>query len=516
MFIRRKHNRSGTISVVVVDKSGGRFTEIHRVGVARSEEEAVALESEGRHWIKTYGGQQLIDFEHKAETELRAAEDVLSGIKSARLTAVQTIISKVYDSIGFNGIEDEELRHLVIGRICQPMSKKATVDYLRRHFKEYVSLQKIYRYMDKLYSTQRERVQEISVKHTKQLFGGNIGVLFYDVTTLYFETTDKDDLRNNGFSKDGKNANPQVVLGLLVSRGGYPLSYALFNGAQFEGYTMIPIVDDFVQRYNLGSDFVVIADAGLMSEKNVQLLRSAGYKYIIGARIKKESGTMKDRILSTPHEKGVFNDIVCKDGDRLIVGYSEERARKNEHDRNEGLERLRKRYAKGTLTKADINKRGYNKFLSISSGVTVRIDESKIEEDKVWDGLKGYRTNTDLPAEMVYENYQQLWNVERAFRISKGTLEVRPMFHFTERRIEAHVCICFVALKVYKELERLLKASGCPHSVDNVLRIAEVIVTLEINLPENRQTITRTLYTSKEERDIAYLIETNDWLKSNG
>ena len=516
MFTRRKHNRSGTISVVVVDKSGGGFKEIHRVGIARNEDEAAALEAEGRHWIATYGGQQLIDFEGRAEVELRATEDVLSSIRSASLTAAQTIISKVYDSIGFNAIEDEELRHLVIGRICQPMSKKATVDYLRRHFKDDVSLQKIYRYMDKLQASQKERVQEISVQHTKGLFGGNVGILFYDVTTLYFETTEKDELRNNGFSKDGKNANPQVVLGLLVSRGGYPLSYALFNGAQFEGYTMIPIVDDFVQRYNLGSDFVVIADAGLMSDKNVKLLRSAGYKYIIGARIKKESGAMKDLILSTPHRQGVFNDIPYGGGDRLVVGYSEERARKNEHDRNEGVERLRKRYAKGTLTKADINKRGYNKFLSISSGVTVCIDESKIEEDKVWDGLKGYRTNTDLPADQVYENYQQLWNVERAFRITKGTLEVRPMFHFTERRIEAHVCICFVALKVYKELERLLKASGCPYSVDNVLRIAEVIVTLELDLPENGKTLTRTIYTSKEERDIAYLIETDDWLNKIG
>lgn len=282
-------------------------------------------------------------------------------------------------------------------------------------------------------------MQEISVRHTRALFGGNIGILFYDVTTLYFETTCKDELRNNSFSKDGKNANPQVVLGLLVSRGGYPLSYALFNVAQFEGYTMIPIVDDFVQRYKLGSDFVVIADAGLMSDKNVKLLRSAGYKYIIGARLKKESGAMKERILSTPHKQGVFNDIKCDDGDRLVVGYSEERARKNEHDRNEGVERLRKRYA-------------------------------------------------------------------------KGTLEVRPMFHFGERRNEAHICICFVALKVYKELERLLKVSGCPYSVDDVLRISEVIVTLEVDLPENGKTLTKTIYTSKEERDIAYLIETDNWL----
>ena len=126
------------------------------------------------------------------------------------------------------------------------------------------------------------------------------------------------------------------------------------------------------------------------------------------------------------------------------------------------------------------------------------------------------RTNTDLPADQVYDNCQQLWNVERAFRITKGTLEVRPMFHFSEKRIEAHVCICFVALKVYKELERLLKISGCPYSVDNVLRIAEVIVTIEVDLPENGKTLTKTIYTSKEERDIAYLIETDDWLNKNG
>ena len=165
------------------------------------------------------------------------------------------------------------------------MSKKATVDYLRRHFKEDVSLQKIYRYLDNLYNTQQELVQAISVEHTRELFGGNLGILFYDVTTLYFETAERDELRESGFSNDGKNANPQVVLGLLVSRGGYPLSYSLFNGSQYEEYTMLPIVDDFVQRFKLGKDFVVIADAGLMSAKNIRLLRDGGYKYLNSATL---------------------------------------------------------------------------------------------------------------------------------------------------------------------------------------------------------------------------------------
>lgn len=515
MFVRKKKNRSGTISVVIVDKSSGGFTELKVIGVGNNEDEINELVLRGKDWIAHYGGQQSIDFEgdERRLQERSMTDYVLSNIIQTSLKCPQTIIGKVYDKIGFNVIPDEELRHLVISRICSPMSRKATVDYLRRHFREDVSLQKIYRYLDKLHKTQQELVQEISVSHTRKLFGGNLGLLFYDVTTLYFESTETDELRESGFSKDGKNANPQVVLGLLVSRGGYPLSYSLFNGSQYEGYTMIPIVDDFIQRFKLGKDFVVIADAGLMNTKNMQLLRAGGYKYIIGARIKKESGKLKEAIISTRHVDGTFKDIECTDGDRLIVGYSDERAKKNAYDREQGVERLRKRYAKGTLTKADINKRGYNKFLSVSSGVTVAIDEDKIEEDKVWDGLKGYRTNTSLSAEEVYEAYQNLWNVERSFRITKGTLEVRPMFHFTSRRIEAHVCICFVALKVYKELERLLKASGCIHSVDEVLRIAKTIVTVEIARPDNNDSIIRTLCLTKEEKEISYLIETDDWLE---
>ena len=224
-----------------------------------------------------------------------------------------------------------------------------------------------------------------------------------------------------------------------------------------------------------------------MSAKNVKLLRDGGYKYIIGARIKKESGRIMEKIIATERRSGVFNDIKYPDGDRLIVGYSDERAKKNAFDREQGVERLRKRFSKGTLTKADINKRGYNKFLSISSGITVSIDEEKIKEDAMWDGLKGYKTNTDLSPEKVYEAYQNLWNVERSFRITKGTLDVRPMFHFTPRRIEAHVCICFVALKVYKELERMLKVSEIKMSVDKVLALAKTITTIQIKLPLNKE-----------------------------
>ena len=156
-------------------------------------------------------------------------------------------------------------------------------------------------------------------------------------------------------------------------------------------------------------------------------------------------------------------------GERLIVSYSEKRAKKDAYNRNRGVARLKQAYKSGRITKQQVNRRGYNKFLEISKDIEVCISEQKIAEDSKWDGLKGYITNTDLDAERVIEEYHGLWVVERAFRVSKGTLEMRPMFHFTERRIEAHICICFIAYKVYKELERLIATNKIGMSVDQVL-----------------------------------------------
>jgi transposase len=415
----------------------------------------------------------------------------------------------VFKIIGFDAIEDDILRQLVIARLGQPMSKSATVDYLKSYFDEDLQLYKIYRYLDKLYNTQQEQIQQISVEHTRKILGGKIGLMFYDVTTLYFESDYSDELRENGFSKDGKHSQPQVVLGLLVSKEGYPLSYSLFNGSQYEGRTMLPIVEDFVQRFNL-DDFVVVADSGLMSKSNISLLQSGGYKYIVGARIKNETEVVKRQIFSLAKHDNEFHEL--KKGDsRLIVSYSSVRARKDKYNRDKGIKRLQKAYKTGNITKENINKRGYNKFLEISDNVKVVINQEKIQEDEKWDGLKGYITNTSLSAKDVYEQYNGLWVVEKAFRITKGTLEIRPMFHFTPRRIEAHVCICFVAYKVYKELERILKINKINLSVDKVLNIAKTITTIKVKLPISETTLTKTMLITARHKSIAMLFDDNFW-----
>lgn len=515
MYIRRKKNRSGTTSVVIVDKSGGHYKEVSTVGVALDEPDILRLEREGRerirrHKIATEPELDLFgDESASVEAARRRIDYTLSHITNVSLNGVDLILGRVFRKVGFDAVDDEVFRHLVISRLSFPSSKAATVEYLKNHYDKDVNLSKIYRYLDRLSDHYKEKVQDISVAHTMSVSGGQIGVMFYDVTTLYFETDREDDLRRTGFSKEGRHRNPQIILGILVSRNGYPLAYTVHEGNKYEGRTMLPVINEFVGRYGL-KDFVIVADSGLMNSDNVSELEFLGYKYILGARIKNESREIRDAILSWPKEhRGMFS-VDKGGGRRLLVGYTDERARKDAYNREKGVRRLERAYRTGRLTKGNINKRGYNKFLEVASDVEVRIDYDKVREDERWDGLKGYLTNTVMPAEDVYAAYHSLWNVELAFRIAKSKLEIRPMFHFTRKRIEAHICICFVALKVYKELDRVLKEARIGMSVDKVINMAKTVTTLTVSLP-GQEDVVRTMLMRRHER-IAPLFSDDFWV----
>lgn len=516
MYIRKKKYPSGNVGIIVVEKINGKMKELITIGIARSDKEVYALVKRGQEWmdreqqrrhprLDLFGEERI-----RCEQERMNAERLLNSITNIAINGADLILDRVFDNVGFNRIEDDIFRKLVKARLSYPASKSATVEYLKNHFDDDVSLSKIYRYLDKLSDSQHRIVQDISVGHTRKILGDHIGVLFYDVTTLYFEADYEDELRKTGFSKEGRHKNPQIILGLLVSTGGYPLAYCIHEGNKYEGHTMLPVVTEFVHRYNL-EDFIVVADSGLMNGDNIADLEENGYKYIIGAKIKTESKKIKEWILSQPKNDCQMVEYDKGNGKRLLVGYTDNRARKDAYNREKGVRRLEKAYRRGTLTKENINKRGYNKFLTMEGDVRVSIDYDKLEKDAKWDGLKGYLTNTDIPASQVYDAYHNLWHVEQAFRISKSKIEIRPMFHFTRRRIEAHVCICFVALKVYKELERLLKLADINMSVDKVLALAQSIVTIQISLPQNKQTLSRTMLMKRHQR-IAPLFSDDFWV----
>jgi transposase len=515
MFVKKKRNRSGTTSVVVSEKCNQIYKEHITIGISSDELEIKQLVEQGKQWISDYKRKFFPELDFFGEEKQSQADEkylvlqFLNQVENILLNGTELILDRVFNQVGFHQIKDDIFRKLVHARLSYPGSKSATVEYLKNHFDEDVHLSRIYRYLDKLNHSQQDKIQDISVLHTQQLLGGQIGVMFYDVTTLYFETDQEDELRKTGFSKEGRHSNPQIILGLLVSIDGYPLAYCIHEGNKYEGHTMLPIVKEFVKKYQL-SDFVVVADSGLMTEKNLLEMETNGYQYIIGAKIKSETISVKQWIISQPKIDRQMVELEKENGRRLLVGYTEERAKKDAYNRQKGVKRLEKIYKRGSLTKEHINKRGYNKFLKIEQDITVSINYDKIAEDAQWDGLKGYLTNTELTMEQVYTAYHNLWNVERAFRISKSKIEIRPMFHFTRKRIEAHICICFVALKVYKELERILKGTQINMSVDKVLNMAKTITTIQIRMPLNNQILSKTML-MKRHKKIKILFDENFW-----
>jgi hypothetical protein len=228
MFVRKKKNKSGSTSIVVIDKSRHKFRELETMGVSSDEKEINKLYYAGKKWISSHCGERyLFEIHTRKEEEKQVTKYLLSNVENILLNGIQLILDTVFRLTEFNTINDDVLKHLHIAQFCQPSSKSTTVDYLKPCFDEDVSLDKIYRYLDRLYNSQKDKIQQISVAHTRKVQGGKTGLVFYDVTTLYFETDYDDELRERSFSKDGKHSQPQVVLGLLASKDGCPLSYSL-------------------------------------------------------------------------------------------------------------------------------------------------------------------------------------------------------------------------------------------------------------------------------------------------
>jgi len=504
MFVRKKKNPSGLVSIQIIDKSSGKYKVIKTVGSSTDPGRVEELYRQAFLEIPKLTGQQHIDFNRQQEEIF--VEEVVNSITAIYLKGPELLLGKLFDEVGFSAIKDDLFRHLVITRLVYPVSKLKTIDYLYKYKGITIEKDKVYRYLDKLNSHHKEQIQQISYSHTISILGGSISVVFYDVTTLYFEAEDEDDLRKTGFSKDGKHRNPQIVLGLLVSKGGYPLAYEIFEGNKFEGHTMLPVIEAFKDKYKLDK-LVIIADAGLLSNRNVKALQNKNYDYVLGARIKNETEQVKKQILSLKLENGQSAVINKAEGQRLIVSYSSARAKRDAKNRQKGLQKLERLLASGKLSKKHINNRGYNKYLKLEGKITITIDYDKYRKDASWDGLKGYITNTGLAKDEVIGNYQQLWHIEKAFRISKTDLRIRPIYHRVRHRIEAHICIAFCAYKIYKEFERQLKEKAAEMSPEKAIDILKTIYSISIKTPYSDKPQSRLILKHEVQTNLLNLFE---------
>lgn len=490
MYVRKNKNRSGSVSVQIIAKIGRRNKVIKTVGCARTHREEELLLLLATTEIKRLQGMQSLFVEHDDAVVDNFVESI--GNDNIQIAGTELILGKIYKQIGYpdNGGHNF-FRNLVLCRLVYPGSKLKTVEYFKRHLNIEVSVYSVYRFMDELHSKLKQQIEGITYAYTRKILKGRIGVVFYDMTTLYFEACEEDDFRITGYSKDGKHQQPQIIIGLLVGPGGYPIGYELFEGNTSETKTLLPVLESFQKKFELDKP-IITADAALLSQKNIDALVEAGYQYILGGRLKNESDRIKNKILSMNIKEGQPVEMQHPNG-RLIITFSAKRARNDKTNREKGLKRLEKKVCSGKLSKKHINNRGYNKYLRLTGDIDISIDYEKFNADSVWDGLKGYLTNTALTRKKVIGNYSQLWQIEKAFRISKTDLKIRPVYHRIKYRIESHLCICFAAYTVYKELERLLKKNTIDLSPEKAINQIKEINQIQYVLPQSRQVKTKLL-----------------------
>jgi len=275
MYIRELKNRSGSISIQVISKSAGRYRVVKTIGCGTQRHKIERLKQVARQEIKQLESQPtLFVFEND-----ELIEEAISSLSNSSISTVgpELIFGRIYDHIGFGQINEALFRHLVISRLAFPLSKLKTTEYLYRYQGKSIDVNSVYRFLDRLSSSLKPAVEEIAFQHTKRTLKGDISVVFYDLTTLYFEASDEDDLRKAGFSKDGKHANPQIFIGLLVGVGGYAIGYDVFEGNIHEGHTLIPFLESISKKFKINKP-VVIADSGLLSDTNTQTLQKKKYK----------------------------------------------------------------------------------------------------------------------------------------------------------------------------------------------------------------------------------------------
>ena len=367
-------------------------------------------------------------------------------------------IGTLYDQMGFAKVFDSRqvmsrrlFKQAVLLRLAAPgHSKRAHSRKLSKEIGVEVQVDKFYRMMDTVTEERIEQLKERVGEETMAMLGGTLNVLFFDVTSLSFASEQVDELRRKGFSKDGKPHRVQVVLALVQTQEGLPITYELFPGNTTDVKTLEPVIERLKERFQLNR-VIVVADAGLLSEANLALLKSLGCEYVVAARLRSLnqaqtkiiSGKQSWKTLSTGRK-------VCEHklgGRRLILRYCPKKAARDVHAREKAVEKARKRLSAGVK---GVGKSG--RFLKVKPD-GVRLNEEAIAQDERFDGLHGVWTSlAEMKPAQVYAHYGELWRIEEGFRVLKHTMAIRPIFHWVELRVQAHIAICFVAFALLRIL----------------------------------------------------------------
>ena len=490
MFIRltrSKTSKNPTVQIVESYREGKKVRQkiVASLGVVKDNEDRQRLIHMGHALIAKLSGErnpqialdspddeEVISEEQKVHPKnLIHIRNQASGFEEvfgelAKRVGFTDILSKIDKENAHEFSCQEIIQMLVRKRIEEPTSKRRSL-YLEHQDKGALpcELHQVYRAMDTI-EPFAHHFQSAAHNAALNLLG-NIECYFYDATTLYFESVLQDEVREFGFSKDGRFNQVQIVLCLLVTDQGLPVGYEIFAGNTAETKTLKTALDNLRKRYNVVRA-TIVCDRGMLSKDNLEFAESsADMNYIIGEKLRGLSKDFEEVFLDKSAYKALGEENLIRDmahptrkEARLILVYSPSRARKDYQDRERLLKKLRKKLNPNSKPKAFISNAGVKKYVRTEGG-TATLNLEAIAKEERWDGFFGIVTNhKTLPAEAALAQYRGLWQVEAAFRLTKHSLSARPIFHWTPKRIRAHILICFQALALERQLEIKLRAAN--------------------------------------------------------
>lgn len=445
--IRKVKTKSGSTAIQVVRYVGHRSVICKHIGSAKDDDEILALRQIAMNWINE-NNPQLSLFPEQKQKVLIIDRGECIGV--THHFAFQ-FFSSCFEECGLSHFP-RLLLDLSIMRFIEPTSKLRSIELLQFYFGISYS-QRIYRNLPKLISYQTD-IEKCAYNVAVQKFNEQFYFVLYDVTTLYFESFNADEFKIQGFSKDNKSQQPQVVIGLLVTQSGFPLSYKVFAGNTFEGKTMLPIVESFIANHPQTKP-IIVADAAMLDEERLTELKDKKLSYIVGARLANVNiGLVKQIHAELNGKQGMSARFPSKHGN-LVCDFSFKRYKKELNDLNKLIQKAEELVAKQEL-------KIKTRFVRKISKEKIELNTELIEKRRLLLGIKGYCTDLsedELSNEIVIERYHKLWQIEQTFRMSKFDLQTRPIFHHKEDAIKAHILICFVSLIGEKYLELTTKMS---------------------------------------------------------
>lgn len=453
---------SGKKAVQVVSKHHGRLTVHKHIGTFQNPEEKFQLLRKAQSFIaETTSQLNLLDvLSTFRPSEIKITEN--------RPLFLYQLLSSIYDKLGFGKCSDLLIKDLVIARLFAPASKRETREILSESFGRNWSLITIYRHLKtSLKAGLKMSFQKALIEFARDDLGDTLRLVFYDVTTLYFESAVKIGLKDFGFSKDHRPMDTQIVVGLVVNRDGFPLYFDVFQGNSFEGHTFVPVIKNILKLLG-NTNLVVIADAAMISQDNIDKLSQANIGFVVGARISNLPANLINSISSKLNSQDGKVIVTTYRNQRLICEYSAKRAAKDKSDRE-------KQIAKAKIS-ISTPSRIISRFRFVKQdGAVLSLNNDLVAKAERLEGIKGYLTNTKLPESTVIDRYHDLWRIENSFRITKSDLEARPIFHRLDETITAHLVIVFAGLAIAKYIE--IKSSM---SITKALKLSGKVLTQKV------------------------------------